>query len=356
MLSDYELLKQFLEEFPECTGASFGFTSTDGVIEDNENDRFLIAHVEQKGRVKSKEIPLSWRGYSTDVIESVPGNKPDRNPFESIGTESMNGSQVQPGQSIGNLTSPGAGTLGMVVWDKLGSPHIVTNHHVIPDKSGTIVTQPAPWESHQRNEIGSKIWSTDQGVDVCVVRLENQFKDPDGSTNIPVSLSAEIRGHSAPFVGQILHKVGRTTGYTTAKVVAVGMLQFSEGAGKPPRYVYAATIVPLEELNPQDIEISSSGDSGAIWFNDSMEAVALHFAGDISQKPEHERAYACPMDVVMQTGMLKNFTTISPVALGINTRQIQIRIHAMRSTIQTQQTALKTVLEGLDQIESEIIK
>jgi hypothetical protein len=52
--------------------------------------------------------------------------------------------------------------------------------------------------------------------------------------------------------------------------------------------------------NPDNIEISGSGDSGALWYDpQTREGLGLHFAGESDPAPTAEYALACHLDEVL---------------------------------------------------------
>jgi endonuclease G len=316
-----KVAQQFLAEFPEVNSIGFGFPTVDGKIREDLGVHVIVgvtAKVQSggSGQFQGKPIPKTWQGLPTDVISSKPELTPPQSTKDENSVFGLNNliyGFLAPGMSIGALNGGGAGTLGMIVWDKDdGWPHFLTNDHVIEGKIGTLVTQPAKWEDGSAVTVGTKVNGTRNGVDCAVIRIEDERKH----VNIPLGLTKPIDGWAPPDLGKIVRKVGRTTNYTEGKIVSVDMLQMKYSATQT-EYIWAAKIVPVVDGNPEDIEISEAGDSGAIWFDEEMRAVALHFAGEFSTAKEHERAFACPIENILT---IFGLTATSPVQdSGANT-------------------------------------
>jgi hypothetical protein len=254
----------------------------------------LVFGVPKKGAINTKPIPKEWRGMMTDVTTHNPGHKRNENsepgldPARSRTTDKHD--YIAPGMSIGQIDSYGAGTLGMIVWDaQTGDPRILTNDHVIPGHPGIEITQPSIGESHSVNVIGAKIRGTQSVFDYSISELYPGFQ----YSNVPLGHLKPIAGLVEAEVGQVIHKMGRTTAKTTGRIVAIGVVKMEKRDRVD--YVWSAKIKPLDEQNADDYEVSEAGDSGSVWFDDEMRAVALHFAGETVEGGQYEFGEACPM-------------------------------------------------------------
>ena len=319
-----ERLVDFLNQNPDATSAAIGRKTVNGIETDKTA---VIVGVKAKGTRMSRLIPRDFCGLPTDVITANPGFKKEASvPFMADSSDGIEDASwtstidvfdhLAPGMSIGYIGGRGAGTLGMIVWDGDGRPCILSNDHVI-EGDNVMATQPAPGENTHYNDIGAKRNGTKNWIDAATAWIENETR----FSNIPLPLLEPINGMAPVAVGQIVHKVGRTTLYTTAQVQSIGVHRIHYGAGIE-RDMWAAKIVPLDwgKADAEDIEISAAGDSGSVWFDDKSRAVCLHFAGDTMPGAENEYALANPMEIVARS---LNFTCTNPHAEhGINKQAI----------------------------------
>ena len=126
---------------------------------------------------------------------------------------------------------------------------------------------------------------------------------PTGTRRInplPLGLETPIRGARRPVEREILVKSGGTTGVTRAQVESEGVLEVRYRNVHYPQLKRSLRL-PVFELrtlapgNPNNEEISSKGDSGAIWYDEATgEAVGLHVGGEPFAAPgKAEHALAC---------------------------------------------------------------
>jgi len=105
-------------------------------------------------------------------------------------------------------------------------------------------------------------------------------------------------------LGELLVKSGRTTGQTEGRVDGEGtyFINYDVRPGVQRRIgIRGFKLVAKEPNNPGDVEISSGGDSGSLWYHESSgDAIGLHFAGEISADPRHEHAIACNLSRVLE--------------------------------------------------------
>ncbi|BFP43200.1 hypothetical protein FGF1_40450 [Flavobacteriaceae bacterium GF1] len=196
---------------------------------------------------------------------------------------------LQPGISIGTFTS---GTLGLICYDRLGNnrPCLLTAEHVVEGNIGAIVSQPGAGLDRGRffvDGIGKKLRSDPNGdAAIAVLRGNRPFIHTQFETDKAIVGVREVS------LGDILIKSGRTTGLTEAMVDGIGVyykkMKFSRRAIKGFR------LVPVDDLNTNDIQISDNGDSGSIWFDPSTnEGLGLLFSGEGSRaQPHHEFSVA----------------------------------------------------------------
>ena len=172
----------------------------------------------------------------------------------------------KPGTSIG-LRNAGTGTLGAVVYDKNGISYGLTNNHVAADSNRavmlTTVHSPGPADS-----LGIRIgrldryqpiyFDRDNYVDAALFRLDRAT----GGTHPNRLLTAQV--------GWNVSKVGRTTGYTTGKVLgrnATISVDFgSQGVAR-----FVDQVITTYMLD--------AGDSGSLVVTSGGYPCALGFAG-----------------------------------------------------------------------------
>ncbi|GAA3592132.1 hypothetical protein Q4Q39_05440 [Flavivirga amylovorans] len=183
---------------------------------------------------------------------------------------------IKPGISVGTFAS---GTLGLICFDKLNGkkPCLLTAEHVIEGRVGTIVSQPGAGLDRGRffaDGIANKLRSDTHG-DAAIATLKRNRKytlDQFETSNV-------INGTQQVKVGDVLTKSGRTTGLTTALVDGVGV--YFKKTSYMRRAIKGFRLVPIDDQNTDDIQISDNGDSGAIWFDSKTnKGVGLLFAGE----------------------------------------------------------------------------
>ena len=182
---------------------------------------------------------------------------------------------LRPGFSIG--TSGRVGTLGLVVTRRGGdAPLLLSSSHVLsgkPSSHAYDVYQPG---GRDRSRGDAPVAST-----LCCIRpsrnapnwTEAALARPHDACVVSAlhPLGPIRRICSRLQVGQLLVKVGRTTGLVHGRVIAIdwsGFVRFRYGRGFFARQV----LVRGEE------PVSLHGDSGSVWLTEDGEAAALNFA------------------------------------------------------------------------------
>jgi len=202
---------------------------------------------------------------------------------------------LRPGISVSHRLCP-SGTLGMFVRDNVdGKLSLLTNWHILADSSfaeaGDGITQPG---------------ATDGGVAAdTIATLTRSILDENGDAAIAAvndvrNVELAIRGLNRvptsirdPQIGDIVVKSGRSTDVTIGRVEGFGKY-FPIYRTRDRVEVDGFEIVPLDPANPQNIELSSNGDSGSVWLlKDSDTLVGVHFAGERDGDPDKEVALAC---------------------------------------------------------------
>jgi len=203
---------------------------------------------------------------------------------------------VTPGVSSSHELCP-PGTLGLIVKDNLtGKPALLTNWHILADsrhaRPGDPILQPSAMDGGSR--------STD-----TIATLTRTFLDHDGDAGIailndarPIDPTIRDLGRTPASVGDpkpndIVVKSGRSTRMTRGRIEGMGTY-FPFYVTRDRVRIQGFKIVPLREGNPDNEELSSGGDSGAVWLLDGTDTwVGLHFAGETDPDPTKEEALAC---------------------------------------------------------------
>lgn len=247
------------------------------------------------------EIPKEIDGIPTDVIE-----------VGHIQKQGFRGRTrpLVPGHSCGHGDIT-AGTMGGFFYDKDGTPVILSNNHVIANenaaKAGDLIYQPGPMDTRANRNF--KGWDGRAGSHPYIGKLK-KFVRMNKSNNTQDSAIAEIHpslvganlvnpiyptinrtaaGFGDARVNMQIQKCGRTTGYTTGRVLGLNgtfSIEYDFGVAKFNKCVVTTNI-------------SRGGDSGSVIFDMDMNAVALLFAGS------PKVTIANPMSIVQQHYGLK---------------------------------------------------
>lgn len=203
--------------------------------------------------------------------------------------------RVRPLQSGYSLGARGrVGSLGLVVVRRDGGIALLSSSHVLnhrPDGRAWPIYQPALRDAgtHMRPIARS----------VCYVALSpdrpNRSEGALAVLDDPAAASPEhplgrLTGVAERLeLGQTLIKVGRTTGVTRGRVIALdwqGLVRFRSGVAMFERQLL------IEGEQP----VSLHGDSGSVWLTEKLEVAALNFAGLDGGR----RSISTPIDRVLR--------------------------------------------------------
>ncbi len=278
------------------TGIDVGLKFTDH----KRTGRLCIrVHVKQKIRNgkfrKGERIPKTILGVPTDVLQAnyverwgQPGYikfEPDRIKKHTV---------IRPGISLGDAFGS-CGTLGLIVRDieKPSVYGILTAAHVLPTHPGDPVFQPARFDNgYPSNKPIAKILRKHLPMDVAVAWLNTpiQFDVRQFGSNVRVVAPPPFSEYlSLSLIGKRVHKSGRTTAMTTGIVDGFGTYNTDAGTIQ-----YGVHIIPLNG-NPNNIEISYGGDSGAVWYDDHNRGIGVTVGGETSPHPAEEFAIAAAL-------------------------------------------------------------
>jgi DNA/RNA endonuclease G (NUC1) len=207
---------------------------------------------------------------------------------------------IQPGVSVGGVTIT-AGTIGCVVFDKAdGTPYVLSNWHVLQGPDGELgeeVVQPGPHDDNRiaRNRLGV-LKRSHLGVagDCAVATIEDRRFIQD-----ICELGVQPKELGEPELGDKVIKSGRTTGVThgmVRRIETIAKINYGGSAGL--KTIGCFEIGPDPANLPADGEVSSGGDSGALWLFKQANGkpgtvmAGLHFGGEANGDPD-EHALAC---------------------------------------------------------------
>lgn len=293
-----------LEQFPQINGAAFGFKEVDGKPTDAVVLKLSVEHKVGLESLKPHEVlPKTFMGYAVDVVERQP-RLPEvckcKPQVESVGDQTNDlkdqWSYLAPGQSVGDTKR--TGSVACILKNTFGDLFALSNYHVFP-VVGEPAHQPGPadflYKGGQPNRFGKVHANTVNSLDAAIIKIDAGYP----WRNVPPGQTYSIKAAVEPEIGMICQKVGRTTGFTQGRIESIGFIRLAYDTGW--QNIYSCEIRAVEPGNPDDIEISEGGDSGSLWTLADGSALALHFAGEgMSQtKPDQERAYGCPMHVIL---------------------------------------------------------
>lgn len=287
------------------TGVDIGFRYKDGKRLTGFGVRI---HVKEKIKAEALEadelLPESIDGVPVDVIQAVykPHSALARPEPEVDPTpRTTRVDPIQPGISVSH-PSVSSGTLGAIVYDKTtGHRGILSNWHVLVGDSdsqpGDPIVQPGKKYGGRtpQDRIGSlKRFILDVHGDAAVAILNGTRSVEPAQAESGVS-PTEIR---AVRRGEVLEKSGVKTGITRGIVDGTGRYTLDYAVGT--RTIAGFKIVAEKDGNPDNLEISSGGDSGSLWYSpEDKMAVGLHFAGEDNLAPTEEHALACNLPAVL---------------------------------------------------------
>jgi hypothetical protein len=268
-------------------------------------EKCLTVFVSQKLDDIAKEdaVPRTIEDWKTDVVETgeifaegmrlpmEPGNGGSGDVFETaleeeeeVGIELLRGRvrAVKGGYSVGHIKIT-AGTYATAVTDKRPYPgiprrfYVLSNNHVLANSNnarpGDPILQPGPYDGgrYPRDTIARltrfvtiRFGGQPNLVDAAIA--EGQFHDLDRE----IYWIGYVKGVRAPRVGWIVQKTGRTTNYSTGKVIAISAtINVNYGNGRVARFVRQTVTTNM----------SAGGDSGSLLCDMNENAVGLLFAG-----------------------------------------------------------------------------
>ncbi|MEE8187620.1 MAG: hypothetical protein V3T80_00285 [Kiloniellales bacterium] len=296
---------------PDVTGVDIGYKYSGGERTDEITVRIHVREKIPLSLLQAAEVlPSEIDGVPIDVIQ---GNyTPSSNGILMLAARRHRRGTIQPGISISHHLGT-AGTIGALVFDRTdGRACILSNKHVLAEailaEVGDQILQPGRIDGGRRD------------VD-AIARLRRLYLGVRGDAAIAVlndtrqtdrrqyESNAEITQTRRAAVGDKVTKSGRTTGVTEGDVDGIG--RFKVMYGTQERRIDGFKIKVENRANPENLEITSAGDSGAIWYDpDTADGLGLHYAGEGDSAPTAEYSLACHLDAVLD----ELSVSLSPVA------------------------------------------
>ncbi|HSR66951.1 MAG TPA: serine protease [Acidobacteriota bacterium] len=285
-------------------GVALGHKVKDGQETKEPAISVLVSHKVDPALLSSENrVPKSIKNVKTDVVEVGEIFAGDQSPGNaSEETEADAGIQAAPfspglrrrlrpargGFSVSLAHQGGTGTIATGCYDLTPFPskpsayYILSNNHVLANSNaapiGSAVIQPGRVDGgvFPRDFIGKlrrfiPIRFISGGnapcnyVDAAIAECNLQDLDRDPFWGGPVKTL-----YTAPKVGDIVQKAGRTTGFTTGRVTAINAtVNVNYGGGRVARF--------CRQIVTSDM--SAPGDSGSLVTNLDEGAVGLLFAG-----------------------------------------------------------------------------
>lgn len=239
-------------------------------------------------------IPADLDGMPTDVIEV--GHIKKQAGYKSKVRP------IRPGYSVGHGKIT-AGTIGGIFRDRDGDPVILSNNHVLANenksRTGDPIYQPGPLDSRgAKSSIATlkkfvRLSRSGNVQDSAIAKIHSKLVRDGLVSDIYPTINSRLTGFANAKVGTQVQKCGRTTGYTTGRIMGVNAsfsIAYDFGTAKFNKCIVLSAM-------------SKGGDSGSIIQDMNEKAVALLFAGS------PRVTIANPMILVRNQYGLKLWTT-----------------------------------------------
>lgn len=268
----------FFLEKTNVLGVGLGYKTINGMDTTNKCLKIFVSKKLSPMILSSSHlIPPLYEGIQTDVVDigkvsTIPYNKV---PLLNVANP------VTGGYSIGPLNLGIAGTLGCLVKDDfdiylLSNNHILANLNTLP--IGTPIIQPATLDG------GIPLYQIASLSKFIPLEFSNSFNSPENYVDCAIAkitnpnfVSSRIthigtpRGVADGKLGSIVKKVGRTTGLTFGKIIALHVTQKVLSTNK------SLTIFKDQMIATGMSEV---GDSGSLLLNENNYAIGLLLSGN----------------------------------------------------------------------------
>lgn len=274
------------------TAVDLGFKWSKGEMTGQLSIRVHVSRKKPAEELSDADLfPKEVDGIPVDVLEATYGIQVmlegDSQLEGAVDGRGNRFDEIPLGVSIGgpNVT---AGTLGAKVFDAdTQEAYILSNWHVL---LGTTSAQPGDpiWQpgrldgGRAEDKIAEVTRSVLGPFDAAIARITGERPILDTTLE-----GDKVEDVTTPRLGMLVWKSGRTTGRTEGFVDGVMMsTQINYRSAGVRLLERVIRIVPRPGSPPG--EVSLGGDSGSVWVDEeSGKAVALHFAGEVGDAPEH---------------------------------------------------------------------
>lgn len=216
------------------------------------------------------EIPSEIDGIPTDVIEV---GKIVKHSFRGVSRP------IQPGFSCGHVNIT-AGTIGGFFIDRDGDPVILSNNHVLANenaaKPGDNIVQPGPMDKRNNQETVAilknylRMQKTGNNAhDSAIAKIDPRIVTGNLIDPTYPVINKRLHGFGEATVNMPVQKCGRTTGYTTGKILGLNATFTVEYDFGPAKFEKCVVTTAM----------SKGGDSGSLILDMDMNAIGLLFAG-----------------------------------------------------------------------------
>jgi hypothetical protein len=195
-----------------------------------------------------------------------------------------------PGVQVAQRNGTG-GTLGLIVFDlDLEAFSILSNQHVLRvDGASPEIDQPELARGGTEVATFTRAIANPIG-DAALARLDKKLtlSAVQFGTKVVVAAAANVR------IGDVVRKSGAGSGLTTGVVDGIGCYRMDDNEKPMDGFRIVA--------KPRNRDISTNGDSGAVWFRKSdHKGLGLHVGGDITvANLERRPAIAAHLPAVLQ--------------------------------------------------------
>jgi hypothetical protein len=230
---------------------------------------------------------------------------------------------IKPGYSVGHHDIT-CGTIGGFFLDRDGQPVLLSNNHVLANENkanlGDVIFQPGSTDGTANDTF--KGWTDPVSAlpyigtlkkfvrleknavqDSAIVAIHEKLVQGGGVDALYPTINRPLVGFAVAKTGMQVQKCGRTTGYTTGRVLALNS-SFSIAYDRGPIKFNDCVVTTA---------MSKGGDSGSIIMDMEMRAVAHLFAGS------PKVTLANPIQYAVEEYGLQIWNPSAPVGVGVDT-------------------------------------
>lgn len=250
----------------------------------------ILIFVDKKRTKRGVTQKYSLNDIIPDVIDGIPTDVIEVGKIVKQAGYSQRIRPLKPGYSCGHRLIT-AGTIGGFFLDKDGDPVILSNNHVLSGENkaqpGDPIYQPGPYDA--KTDLEFRGWN-DPVIDLPYIATLKRYVILNSDGNLQDSAIATLHpkivsggliddlyplinksctGFGLPTVGQQVQKFGRTTGYTTGRIIGM-KASFTIGYDFGQARFNDCLVIS---------NMSKPGDSGSVILDMEMRGVGHLFAG-----------------------------------------------------------------------------